>query len=208
MMDWFGGTDDALVGLMSLIALVIVWIPFQFALRIGFAARRATRPVDPSELPREGARRPRVGEPLAVVLHAVLQRSLRSPDASVYPAEFVVDAARQYVSNEYETAYGKPISMYASLLPPLGIIGTTIGMFLLILSRHGSNETLELVALALALTKTIFALIGYAVLEGWKISLYGRFNRALDEVVQIHLSNPPPARPARAAPARAEPAPA
>jgi hypothetical protein len=198
MMSWFGGTDDALVGLMSLISLVIVWIPFQFALRLGFAARRATRPVDPSELPREGARRPRVGEPLAALLHAVLHRSLRSPEAGAYPAEFVVDAARQYVSNEYETAYARPISMYASLLPPLGIIGTTIGMFLLILSRHGSNETLELVALALALTKTIFALVGYAVLEGWKISLYARFNRSLDDVVQLHLSSPPPPRPARA----------
>ncbi len=198
MMSGFGGTDDALVGLMSLISLVIVWIPFQFALRLGFAARRATRPVDPETLPREGARRPRAGEPLAALLHAVLQRSLRSPEAGAYPAEFVVDAARQYVCNEYETAYARPISMYASLLPPLGIIGTTIGMFLLILSRHGGSDTLELVALALALTKTIFALVGYAVLEGWKISLYSRFNRALDDVVQLHLSAPPPPRPAGA----------
>ena len=133
-----------------------------------------------------------------MLLHGVLTRSLRSREADTYPAEFVVDAARQYVSNEYETAYARPISMYASLLPPLGIIGTTIGMFLLILSRHSGSDTLELVALALALTKTIFALIGYAVLEGWKISLYGRLSRALDEVVALHLASPPPPRPARA----------
>jgi hypothetical protein len=195
MIEWFGGSDDAAVGLMSLIALVIVWVPFQLAARLCLAARRATRRVERADLPRDPLRRTiERGEPLASLLHGVLARSLRARDAGSWPPEFVVDAARQYVHNEYEAAYARPISMYASLLPPLGIVGTTIGMALLILSRQGSNETLELAALALALTKTIFALIGYAILEGWKINLSSRLSRALDDVVALHLAAPPPPR--------------
>jgi hypothetical protein len=39
---------------------------------------------------------------------------------------------------------------------------------------------LQMGALALALSSTIFALIGYATLESMKIHLYGRLSRSID----------------------------
>jgi hypothetical protein len=39
---------------------------------------------------------------------------------------------------------------------------------------------LQMGALALAFSSTIFALIGYATLESMKIHLYGRLSRSID----------------------------
>jgi hypothetical protein len=58
-------------------------------------------------------------------------------------------------------------------------------MLFLFLSIHLGDVSLELGALALALTSSIFALIGFALLEGLKIRLYGRLLRCLDEVVDL-----------------------
>ena len=88
--------------------------------------------------------------------------------------------------NEYDVHYSRPISMYANLLPPLGLLGTSIGMLMLLLSMHFASETLELAALALTLTKTIFALISFAVLEATKIHLHGRLLTCLEDAVSLH----------------------
>ncbi len=72
--------------------------------------------------------------------------------------------------------------MFGSLLPPIGFIGTTGGMLILFLSMQVSDSSLELGALALALTSSIFALIGFSILEGLKIRLYGRLLLSLRDV--------------------------
>ena len=92
----------------------------------------------------------------------------------------LLDATRQYVMNEYDAHFARPISMYANLLPPLGFIGSTGGMLILFLSIHLANGALELGALALALTSSIFALVGFAALESVKIRLYRRLLGSLD----------------------------
>jgi hypothetical protein len=74
------------------------------------------------------------------------------------------------------------ITMYASLLPPIGFIGTTGGMLILFLSMHLADDSLELGALAIALTSSVFALIAYAGLEGLKIRLYSRLLDSLRDV--------------------------
>jgi hypothetical protein len=70
--------------------------------------------------------------------------------------------------------------MYANILPPIGFIGTTSGLAVLLLSMRISHDMLQMGALALALSSTIFALVGYAILEGLKIHLYGRLARSID----------------------------
>ena len=90
------------------------------------------------------------------------------------------------VVNEYDTHYAHPISMYANLRPPIGFIGTTGGMLILFLSMHFSNSSLEIGALAVALTSSIFALIGFSALEGLKIRLYGRLLGSLSDVHALY----------------------
>jgi len=93
---------------------------------------------------------------------------------------FVRDAAKRLVIDDYETSFAQPISMYANVLPPIGFIGTTFGLAVLLVSMRISNEALQMGALALALSSTIFALTGYAMLESVKIHLYGRLSRSID----------------------------
>lgn len=93
---------------------------------------------------------------------------------------FVRDAAKQLVVDDYETSFAQPILMYANILPPIGFIGTTSGLAVLLLSMHISQDMLQMGALALNLSSTIFALVGYAILESLKIPLYARLARSID----------------------------
>ena len=61
-------------------------------------------------------------------------------------------------------------------------------MLILFFSMHTSSASLELGALALALTSSIFALIGFAVLEAIKIRLYGRLLLCIDDAASLGRS--------------------
>lgn len=187
ILDWMGATDFGLAGLMTLISFGIVCVPFYRGLRLCVQALSATRRVPRSQLQRAAASESGDrSESLALLMVRVLAKSLRESDE--HPTEFVLDATKQYVMNEYDVHYARPISMFANLLPPLGLLGTSIGMLMLLLSMHFSSETLELAALALTLTKTIFALISFAVLEATKIHLHGRLLTCLEDAVSLHRS--------------------
>ena len=179
--------EVATTALVSACSLLAVWIPFYRGLKIFFEARAATRRLGPSALRRavrEGGSskggRHHV-KPISVLMLRVLRKSVR--EDQTYPMEFVIDATRQYVVNEYDTNYASRISMYSNILPPIGFIGTTGGLLVLFLSMHLADGSLELGAVALALTSSIFALIGFAVLEGLKIGLYGRLLSCLQEAL-------------------------
>ncbi len=179
--------EVATTALVSACSLLAVWIPFYRGLKIFFEARAATRRLGPSALRRavrEGGSskggRHHV-RPISVLMLRVLRKSVR--EDQTYPMEFVIDATRQYVVNEYDTNYASRISMYSNILPPIGFIGTTGGLLVLFLSMHLADGSLELSAVALALTSSIFALIGFAVLEGLKIGLYGRLLCCLQEAL-------------------------
>ena len=77
-------------------------------------------------------------------------------------------------------SFAQPISMHANIRPPVGFIGTTCGLVVLLFSMRLSNDVLRMGALALALSSTIFALVGYATLESLNIHLYGHLARAID----------------------------
>ncbi len=179
--------EIAITALVSACSLLAVWIPFYRGLKIFFEARAATRRLGPSALRRalrEGGRtkggRHHV-KPISVLMLRLLRKSVREDQS--YPKEFIIDATRQYVVNEYDANYARLISMYSNLLPPIGFIGTTGGLLVLFLSMHLADGSLELSAVALALTSSIFALIGFAVLEGLKIGLYGRLLGCLQEAL-------------------------
>ncbi len=180
-----GMTYDLIVTCsVSALSLVAVWFPLYRGLRLCLEARAATRRLEAPELRRrmdQPSAAP--GEPLALLMVRTLVRSLR--ETTGHPREFVVDATKQYVVNEYDANYARPISMYANLLPPIGFIGTTGGLLVLFVGMHMADGALELGALAIALTSSIFALVGFSTLEGIKIRLYGRLLACLDEVLEL-----------------------
>ena len=174
--------EETIAWLLTLVALVFTWVPFYRGLRLCLRGWKATQRVESGVL-RKGGERPAVGpEPFALLMMRVLRKSLRENEADLHPTDFIFDATRQYVMNEYEVHYTRLITMFGGLLPPIGFIGTTGGMLMLFLSMQASDSSLELGALALALTSSIFALIGFSILEGMKIRLYGRLLTSLSDV--------------------------
>lgn len=168
-------------GIASLASLLVLWIPLSRGMSLFLRARVATRSVDAEELAQQ-----RVGgdvdlQALGLLFDRVEGESQHENEAHISNA-FIRDASRQYVINEYEARYADPMAMYANILPPIGFVGTTIGLMVLFVSMHLANDSLHLSALALALSSSIFALIGYATLEGLRIHLYGRLQRCLDGV--------------------------
>lgn len=163
-----------------------VLVPFANGLRAVVSAWSATRRVGPDELRRGQSDRKGGAEPLAILMIRILQKSLRDNESDGQPSDFVFDASRQYVMNEYEHNYARLISMYANLLPPLGFVGTTGGMLLNFMSMHSNDEGLEVVSLALALSSSFFALFSFAVLDALKLRLYSRLLAATRDVQVLY----------------------
>jgi len=180
-------TQGMIVIVMSAFSLVAICVPLYRGLALALRGHKATRFVPRPALEKslQFATKGPV-DSIAVLMLRVLAKSLRSPDARAVASDFVVDASKQYVMNEYEATYARPMSMYSNLLPPVGLAGNAIGMLILLVSKHMAGTPLELGALGLALSSTIFALLGYALVEAIKLRLYGRMLRCLDEVVSLH----------------------
>ena len=182
-------SDVTVTLLVSAFALLAVWIPFYRGLKVCIQGLAVTRTMGVAELgTRLQQRAAETNEPISLRMLRVLGRSLRENQGDTFPTDFVVDASRQYVTNEYDATYARPISMYANILPPIGFIGTTGGLLILFLSMRIASDSLEMGALAMALTSSIFALIGFAVLEALKIRLYGRMLEGIDEAIAYYRS--------------------
>ncbi|MFT5444674.1 MAG: hypothetical protein ACI8W3_003731 [Myxococcota bacterium] len=174
--------------MLTVLAVGAVWVPFIRGLRVCMQAWKATERLTAAELTKKSSQAKVEGgtEPISVLMMRVLRKSMRQNDGGdQYPSDFVFDASRQYASNEYTSNYSSLISMYASLLPPIGFVGTTGGMLILFLSMHMADSTLELGALAVALISSVFALVAYSVLEGVKVRLYRRLLVCLSDVQQL-----------------------
>jgi len=207
MSDGFLGqlvaSETGLTTLAGIVALAAVWVPFYRGMRVCLRATAATRRIHSSDLRRGRSAPDGGGEPLALLFVRVLRQSLREGSAPEgLPREFVVDATKQYVLNEYETHYARPISMYANLLPPIGFTGTTVGILMRLLSMHLSNQALELGALGTALVATVLALVGFASMEAVKVYLYNRLLVCLEEAISVvRLAEAEPPKAAAPAPA-------
>ena len=186
-------TDAESTGMISLAlfvtigAIVAVLIPFLLGLRASLRAFSVTRRLDDRDIERAlKSERGEAGEPIAVQVLRVLRSSLRENQGERMPTAFLVDASRQYVTHEVRANYFDPISMFSNILPPIGFIGTLIGLVVLVLSKSSGSETLELIGLAGAVSKSILALFGFIVLESIKILLYGRMMRGLDDALGLY----------------------
>ena len=193
--------DETMTLLVTAIALGAVMVPLLQGLHVVMGGWSVTRRVSGEELRQGHTKRKGGAEPLSLLMLRVLQKSLREGEREGQSSDFVFDASRQYVLNEYEHHYARLISMYASLLPPIGFIGTTGGMLILFISMHLADDSLELGALAIALTSSVFALIAYAGLEGLKIRLYARLLDSMRDVEALY--HKADARREQAAPPRA-----
>lgn len=177
-------TDWWIAPAITALAVLAISFPFYRGLRLCLEARAATRRLETAELRRRLEAPTAPGEPIAALMLRTLVDSLRARGEQ--PREFIVDATRQYVVNEYDTHYSRPISMYANLLPPIGLAGTTAGMLALFVSLHRANSSLELGALAIALLSSMFSLMGYSTLEAIKLRLYGRLLDCVDDALSLH----------------------
>ncbi len=174
-LDWILQNEVLLTMGVSTLSLAAVWLPLTRGAILCWRARQATA-KGPSEAVLS----------VPEVFREVCEESEREGEET--PRAFVFDAARQLAVSEYEAHYAGPISMYANLLPPIGFIGTTAGLVILFVSMHLSSDPLRLSALALALSSTIFGLLGYAILEGVKIHLHGRLVRCLDDGIRAYAA--------------------
>ena len=170
----FGESELRLTLIVCGLSLVAVWWPLTQGALLCWRARAATRLPKQSDASQQ--------DPGGRVASLVLEvaTAAANGNASEHPQAFVHDAAKQLVVDDYESSFAQPISMYANILPPIGFIGTTCGLAVLLLSMRISHDMLQMGALALALSSTIFALIGYATLESMKIHLYGRLSKSID----------------------------
>lgn len=181
---WHASSIAALI--VTIMALIAVWFPFYWGLRACMRGFAVTRKVTPAEIQKALEREtPAPHEPIAVQVLRVLRASQKDNPEKM-PMAFLIDASRQYVSNEYEASYAKPVTMFSNILPPIGFIGTLFGLVVIVLAKGGNGDAmLEMVGLAGAVSKSICALFGFIVLESLKIRLYGRMLAGLDEATGI-----------------------
>ena len=98
------------------------------------------------------------------------------------PDAFVRDAAFQFSERYFESKFLEPMSMLASLMPPLGFIGTIMGMVIHFLSNTGTlNSDITIVGIATALYTTFIALISYTILEFLKRFFFTLAQKRIDE---------------------------
>jgi biopolymer transport protein ExbB/TolQ len=101
---------------------------------------------------------------------------------AIPPDAFVRDAAFQFSERYFESKFLEPMSMLASLMPPLGFIGTIMGMVIHFLSSTGGLKSgITIMGIATALYTTFIGLIFYTFLEFLKRYFYTLAQKRIDE---------------------------
>jgi biopolymer transport protein ExbB/TolQ len=82
------------------------------------------------------------------------------------PDGYIRDAAFQFSERYFQEQFLEPISLIANLMPPLGFLGTIIGISVHFLSNAGTlNSNLTVTGIATALYTTFVGLICFTILE-------------------------------------------
>src|SRR5262245_27163698 len=103
-------TQVLMVTVFAVLSLMAIAIPLWRGLALAMRARHATRYFSRAGLEKVlqyGPKDP--GDSLALLMLRVLTKSLRSKEAREVSSDFVVDATKQYIVNEYESNYARPI---------------------------------------------------------------------------------------------------
>ncbi len=175
-----------LIGSFFCFALIKAWQGFRALARVDVRAL-GSRSVAYLEKGSE------TSAPLALVAASFYYRARRhylleheaDPQKAIPPDAFIQDAAFQYSEKFFEENYLNPIAMVANLMPPLGFIGTIIGMVVHFLSSSATlNTHLAVAGIATALYTTFIAMICYTVLEFLLKVFSGMARRRIDEGVK------------------------
>ena len=129
--------------------------------------------------------------PLAVIAAGVFAKAKRHylkeekkphTNQAIPPDTFIRDAAFQYSERYFESKFLEPMGMLASLMPPLGFIGTIMGMVIHFLSNTGDLKSgITIMGIATALYTTFIGLIFYTFLEFLKRYFYTLAHKRIDE---------------------------
>jgi biopolymer transport protein ExbB/TolQ len=101
---------------------------------------------------------------------------------TIPPDGYIRDAAFQYSERYFQERFLEPISLIANLMPPLGFLGTIIGISVHFLSNAGTlNSNLTVTGIATALYTTFVGLICFTILEFLLKIFYSLGRKRIDE---------------------------
>ena len=90
------------------------------------------------------------------------------------------DSTEQIMENFLDSRYIRPITLYANVLPPIGFIGTVVGMILVFSAGSDSAVAINTKGLGIALLSTLYALSGFVLIELVKIWIVNRASHCID----------------------------
>ncbi len=164
-------------GLLQISVYIVIGILFFYALGKCWQAFRALSHFDFPQLGSaallENCAYP---APLALVAassfsktkkHYVLEKRCDLQGHKMMPPDgFIRDAAFQYSERYFEENFLDPIATAANMMPPLGFIGTIIGMVVNFLATNGTLKSqMTVTGIATALYTTLIGLVCYTILE-------------------------------------------
>ncbi len=186
--------------LQGLMFLILAWI-FMSAMLKCFQAVRRLAPVRSDEIEKRNLFLDHGDQtPLAISAASFFVKSRSHYQQAVAskeilnrqtpPDEYVRDAAFQYSKRFFEEKYLEPISMTANLLPPLGFIGTIIGMAAHFITSTGGIDTQATASgIAMALYTTLIALAGFTMIEFIKKICYTASQKRIAEGLDAVAEN-------------------
>jgi biopolymer transport protein ExbB/TolQ len=95
------------------------------------------------------------------------------------------DSTEQIMENFLENRYIRPITLYANVLPPIGFIGTVVGMILVFSAGSDSAVQINTKGLGIALLSTLYALSGFVLIELVKIWIVNRASHCIDVGINL-----------------------
>ena len=115
--------------------------------------------------------------------HYLEERENQNFSQKVIPPDaFIRDAAFQFSDRYFEEKFIDSLTMAANLMPPLGFIGTILGMVIHFLSNTGTlNTDMTIAGIATALYTTFIALICYTFLEFMNKCICSLAHKRIDE---------------------------
>jgi biopolymer transport protein ExbB/TolQ len=193
-------------GFLQLLIYLLLFITFGFGLiKIRQSSRalircnfeRINSPPDLSEFKTDAK------TPLSVIAagvyanakkHYLTENTNPHSNQTPPPDAFLRDAAFQFSERYFESKYLEPMSMLAGLMPPLGFIGTIMGMVIHFLSNTGDLKSgITIMGIATALYTTFIGLIFYTFMEFMKRYFYTlaqkRIDEGLDAVANREVAN-------------------
>ncbi|WP_320172562.1 MotA/TolQ/ExbB proton channel family protein [Maridesulfovibrio sp.] len=116
-----------------------------------------------------------------------IARSLKS--ALTPPEAFLQDAVFQYGLDVFESKILIPYENLVNLFPPLGFLGTIIGMTMLFMDSKGDvKSSLSTAGMGTALFSTIIALVAYLVFESFKMGFQPRAEKCIRRSIEYAKS--------------------